>query len=197
MRSIAIIPAKGTSVRIPMKNRRLFHGRPMLSYSITTAKESKLFDEIIVSTDDERIVAVAKAYGAKVHMRPARLCVDNVGTQEVMKVALNWWNVCHPKRTPQYACCIYATAPLMTKSDLRVGYGMLGSRISSYVYPVGPDGKDAGAWYWGMANSFLTGVPLEGNSQHYELPAERVCDVNTEADWMRAERLYIEMKETA
>lgn len=191
--NLAIIPARGGSRRIPGKNYRLFHGKPILAYSIETAKASKLFGEIIVSTDDQHIVAVAKAYGAKVHMRPARFCEDQIGTQEVARVVLNWWNICHPKRQPNRACCIYPTAPLMWVHDLHSGYNVLSDEEEkcAYTYSGGMEPlRDAGQWYWGSAKAFLDRVPLEGNSAMYVLPDARVCDINTEDDWRRAENLY-------
>ncbi|MFT5896788.1 MAG: pseudaminic acid cytidylyltransferase, partial [bacterium] len=66
MQKIAIIPARGGSKRIPGKNVKPFHGRPIISYAITAAVQSKLFDRIIVSTDCEKIAEVATEYGAEV-----------------------------------------------------------------------------------------------------------------------------------
>ena len=144
--NICIIPARGGSVRIPRKNIRLFHGKPIIAYSIETARESRLFDEIIVSTDHPDIVAVAKGYGAKVHMRPARLCEGHIGTQEVTRAALLWWLTCHPESIPEQVCCIYATAPLMQSTDLILGQGALGQG-SEYAYACGMDPvRDAGQW---------------------------------------------------
>ena len=64
--SIALIPARGGSTRIPRKNIRNFVGRPMIAWPIETAKLSKLFDRIIVSTDDQEIAEVARQEGAEV-----------------------------------------------------------------------------------------------------------------------------------
>ncbi|WP_277678297.1 cytidylyltransferase domain-containing protein [Gracilibacillus dipsosauri] len=64
--SICIIPARGNSKRIPNKNRMEFHGKPMLAWTILAAKESQLFDHIIVSTDNEKIAEISQKYGAEV-----------------------------------------------------------------------------------------------------------------------------------
>ena len=70
--NIAIIPARGGSKRIPRKNVKGFCGKPMIAWSIEAAKESGLFDHIIVSTDDFEIAEVAKQWGAEVpFLRPA------------------------------------------------------------------------------------------------------------------------------
>ncbi|MBQ2100455.1 MAG: pseudaminic acid cytidylyltransferase, partial [Lachnospiraceae bacterium] len=66
MRKLAIITARGGSKRIPRKNIKDFCGKPIIAYSITAALESGLFDEVMVSTDDEEIAAVARQYGASV-----------------------------------------------------------------------------------------------------------------------------------
>ncbi len=90
-RAIAIIPARGASKRIPRKNIKEFCGKPIIAYSIETALQSGLFDQVIVSTDDEEIADVAREYGADVpFMRPDELSDDFVGTDDVFLHALEW-----------------------------------------------------------------------------------------------------------
>ena len=62
--NLAIIPARGGSKRIPRKNVRPFMGKPIMAYSIEVALKSGLFDEVMVSTDDEEIIGIARQYGA-------------------------------------------------------------------------------------------------------------------------------------
>lgn len=193
MNRIAIIPARGGSRRIPGKNIREFHGKPILAYSIETARKSGLFNAgVWVSTDSPEIACVAEAYGAGVHRRDPALASSDVGTQEVMAAALVDLQSDTPARIDA-ACCIYATAPLMCAADLRRGLGMLAAGLTPYVYSVGPDSKDAGQFYWGLKESFITGMPLDGNSQHVVLSATRCCDINVEEDFLRAERMYAEL----
>lgn len=68
MKNLAIIPARGGSKRIPRKNIKPFMGKPIIAYSIEAALQSGIFDEVMVSTDDEEIAEVAKQYGANVHL---------------------------------------------------------------------------------------------------------------------------------
>ena len=83
---IAIIPARGGSKRIPKKNIKEFSGKPIIAWSIEAAKKCKMFDRIIVSTDDYEIAAIAKQYGADVpFMRPKHLADDYTGTSAVVK----------------------------------------------------------------------------------------------------------------
>ena len=190
MSAIAIIPVRGGSRRIPGKNIRLFHGKPIIQYSVEAARESKLFDEVFVSTDHEGIGVVVSDMDVKVLMRPEALGHNSVGTQEVVRHALStMWRYEGHDPAIDHVCCIYATAPLMTVDDLMTGFSMLRGIVSPYVYTVGPDHQDAGQWYWGTYAAFINGVELD-YGQQYRLPADRTCDINVEADWLRAEQLY-------
>ena len=66
---IAIIIARGGSKRIPRKNIKSFHGKPIIAYSIETAINSNLFDRVTVSTDDDEISLIAKKYHAEVPIK--------------------------------------------------------------------------------------------------------------------------------
>ena len=197
--NIAIIPARGGSQRIPHKNRRMFHGKPIIAYSIQTALASRCFTKVYVSTDDAKIGAVARAYGAKIHHRPPPLARNEVGTQEVTRAAIEWLLKCslRGQEPPEFVCCIYPTAPLMTAESIRAGLEILHSGHAQYVYTVGTNPRqDAGQWYWGRTQAFLDRVSLEGDAAvGFELPAARVCDINTEDDWIRAEGMYQELQE--
>lgn len=115
---LAVIPARGGSKRIPRKNIKMFHGQPMIAWSIQAAIDSGCFDEIWVSTDDEEIAAVAQAYGAKVpFLRPAHLSDDFATTADVMSHAVEEFGKLN-HALPDYICCLYATAPFVTEADL-------------------------------------------------------------------------------
>lgn len=193
--NIAIIPARGGSRRIPRKNIREFHGKPIFAYSIAAALESKLFEQgcVWVSTEDAKIGREAERYGARWWWREPKLSENEVGTQEVAREVVYWLTRQH--EPVKFACCIYATSPLMLAEDLRRGFEMLGVRANRFAHAVGPDGIDAGQWYWGSARAFIDRVPLDENSDHYTLPATRVCDINTEEDWKRAEGMYAALHE--
>ena len=120
MSCVAIIPARGGSKRIPRKNLKPFDGVPMIVRSIRKALESGLFDAVVVSTDDDEIADVARANGAEVpFMRPADLADDFTGTAAVIAHALQQLPVF------DYACCVYATAPLLQARYLRQGLELL------------------------------------------------------------------------
>ncbi|QUX96942.1 pseudaminic acid cytidylyltransferase [Marinomonas sp. CT5] len=121
---VAVIPARGGSQRIPRKNIRLLDGKPLIAYSIETAKASGLFDRIIVSTDDDEIASVARQFGSETpFLRPADLADHMTGTTPVMQHALN--QIMKEGKTPDQACLIYATCPMLTPEDLQQGLAQL------------------------------------------------------------------------
>ena len=130
---IAVIPARGGSKRIPRKNIKWFCAKPMIAWSIETAKASELFDHIIVSTDDSEIANISISYGAEVPFtRPAELSDDFTGTNEVVAHSVNWalnenWPISE-------VCCIYATAPFIQLDDLRRGLHELQSKHWDFVF---------------------------------------------------------------
>lgn len=132
---IAVIPARGGSKRVPRKNIKDFCGRPMIYWSINVAQESKLFDHIIVSTDDEEIAEIARKCGAETpFMRPQELADDLTPTVPVVAHAiescidLGW--------IADYACCIYPCAPFLQVGDLLVALELAHFRKADFVYPV-------------------------------------------------------------
>ncbi len=133
--SIAIITARGGSKRIPRKNVRLFCGKPIIAYSIEAALRSELFDEVMVSTDDEEIARIAKEAGAKVpFMRSRENAGDYASTDDVLMEVL-----CEYKRQGREFdsfCCLYPTAPFVTAKKLRTAMKLLEKADS--VMPVVP-----------------------------------------------------------
>jgi N-acylneuraminate cytidylyltransferase len=190
LNSVAIIPARGGSKRIPRKNLLPFDGVPMIVRSIRTALDSGLFEQVVVSTDDADIAELALAHGAQVpFLRPAELADDFTGTAAVIVHAL--------QQLPafDYACCVYATAPLLQARFLRQGLELLQQHpqksfafsVCSFGFPVQRaltlDGQgaltalypefrntrsqdlpeafqDAGQFYWGRSEAWLRGEVL-------------------------------------
>lgn len=135
MNSIAVITARGGSKRIPRKNIRNFLGKPIIAYSIQTAIESKLFDMVMVSTDDDEIALIAKQYGATVpFLRTPETADDFSGTGVVMEEVLE--NLKRNNLHFTYACCIYPTAPFITVENLSTSYNLLKEKHYNSVFPV-------------------------------------------------------------
>ena len=130
---LAIIPARGGSKRIPRKNIRDFAGRPMIGYAIAAARESGVFDRIVVSTDDDEIAAIAKEQGAEVpFMRPPALSNDTAGTVPVLQHAMQ---KLHCPDDAQ-VCCIYPGVPLLQAKVLREALDLLNASGCDFVFPV-------------------------------------------------------------
>lgn len=135
MKNLCIIPARGGSKRIPRKNVKPFLGKPMLAYSIEAATNSGLFDEIMVSTDDEEIAEVALQFGAKVpFMRSAETASDYATTADVLKEVLAKYKVLGQEF--DCFCCFYATAPLVQSKDVKAAFERLHKSDFTCVYPV-------------------------------------------------------------
>jgi pseudaminic acid cytidylyltransferase len=139
---IAVIPARGGSKRIPRKNVKLFAGLPMIAHSILAARDSGVFNRIIVSTDDSEIAEISKAYGAEVpFLRPEELADDHASTDVVFVHALELMN--QLGGSYNYACCIYATAPFVRVEYLRQGLELLKESdatsafsVASFPFPI-------------------------------------------------------------
>lgn len=184
---VCVIPARGGSVRIPNKNVRAFRGLPMLLYPLRAARASGLFDLIVVSTDDYDIAYRAFKEGATVV--PREVDDGSTGTQEIAARVLDALDV-------YGGCCavIYPCSPLLQPEDLRAGHAelLLPRHLTKYfVRSVGPDGVDAGCFYFGWVRAFRDRKPLDAfNTADYVMPAERVCDINTPDDMARAEAMF-------
>ncbi|HEY0596055.1 pseudaminic acid cytidylyltransferase [Sphingopyxis sp.] len=139
---LAVIPARGGSKRIPRKNIRPFHGKPIIGWSIEAALASGRFDRVIVSTDDAEIAEVAKGFGAEVpFMRPADLSNDVAPTGVVVQHAVQWHQ--QSGMAIDHCCCLYATAPFVTPELIADGFDRLvGSEadfavsVTSFPFPI-------------------------------------------------------------
>jgi pseudaminic acid cytidylyltransferase len=220
---IAIIPARGGSKRIPRKNIREFSGKPMIAHAISAAKQLGLFEHVVVSTDDEEIACIARAWGAETPFtRPAELADDYTPTVPVIAHAITacqaiGWSI-------DYACCIYPGVPFIQADDLKRALELLQTSQAAYSFPVTefpsaiqralrrlPDGRmqlfypefelartqdlepayhDAGQFYWGKADAWLTNNNIHRSGVGLPIPNWRVVDIDTPDDWERAEILY-------
>lgn len=185
--TVAIIPAKGFSSRIPGKNIKRFHGKPIMAYSIEAAKASGLFDSIVVSTDSEEVSEIAQLYGADVMIRGPQWCGDDIGPLDVTRHCLSLMN------DVEIVCCIYATAPLMSVRDLIRGYGAVKRQGVAYAVSVGmiPFLHDAAQFFYCRTWALMERSPEFGEATvMIPIAPERDCDINTPEDWLRAERKH-------
>jgi pseudaminic acid cytidylyltransferase len=135
MSRIAVITARGGSKRIPHKNIKPFCGKPIIAYSIEAALESELFEEVMVSTDSQKIAAVARQFGAKVpFMRSAATSDDYATTADVLVEVISRYEA--DGREFEYGCCLYPTAPFITPVKLRKSLQKIEKDAADSLYAV-------------------------------------------------------------
>lgn len=135
MSKVAIITARGGSKRIPRKNIKAFLGKPIIAYSIETAIQCGLFEKVIVSTDDDEIAAISKKYGAEVpFLRSKETSDDFASTSDVISEVINQLE--NKNFHFDYLCCIYPTAPFITKSIVEEAYNLLIKGKFNTVFPI-------------------------------------------------------------
>ena len=137
MNAVAIITARGGSKRIPRKNVKEFLGKPILLYSIEAALNSGIFEEVMVSTEDEEIAELARKAGAVVpFMRGDENANDYATTTDVLLEVVGEYE--KRGRQFEFGCCIYPTAPFVTAEKLRDGMEKLASSDADTLMPVVP-----------------------------------------------------------
>ncbi len=135
MKNLAIIPARGGSKRIPRKNINDFFEKPIMAYSIEAALKSKLFDEVMVSTDDEEIAEVARRYGARLpFMRSEENSNDYADLTDVCIEVVK----CYESRGMNFdaVCCILSTAPFVNSEKIITAKKMLDDGGYDCIFPV-------------------------------------------------------------
>ena len=222
MKNLAIITARGGSKRIPRKNIKEFMGKPMLAYAIQAALESRLFDEVMVSTDDNEIAEIAEKYGAKVpFMRSKKTANDFATTADVLDEVVSEYK----KRGIVYdnICCIYPCVPFLSGEILQNAYKKFiesgEDRLTPVVrfsYPIQralrinsrgllefrePEhtqtrSQDLEPMFHdaGMFYFYKSGELNSSKITPYELDETIVQDIDNESDWKMAEMKYRIMK---
>lgn len=132
-KKLALIPARGGSKRIPHKNIKEFLGKPLIAYSIEAARDSGLFERIVVSTDDQEIADTAVKYGADVpFMRDKTLADDFTGTFAVTQDGYRQMRLLG--FDADFVCTIYATAPLLTGEYLKKAWELFADEHADSLY---------------------------------------------------------------
>lgn len=142
MRNVCIIPARGGSKRIPRKNVKPFMGKPIIAYGIEAAIESCLFDEVMVSTDDNEIATVARQYGANVpFVRSENTANDMASLADVIDEVISTFKT--KGQVYDNFCCILATAPFVSAKLLSDSYDFYLEKnfdslrpVTGFSYPI-------------------------------------------------------------
>lgn len=229
-RNCAIVPARGGSKRILGKNSRIFNGQPIILRVLNTLKQSELFDKIIVSSDDGRLIQLVKEAGFEApFVRPAHLATDRTGIADVSNHAIDWLVNSGASKDSHFLLC-YPTAVMSTAQHLREARKLLEPGVCDFVFtaarfpsevqrawwktddagvrPVMPGNQsersqdlapvyyDAGQFYWTTYHGWRDEVLERGAKRRlYEIDLLEAIDINTEADWLRAESLFRFLRE--
>lgn len=217
--SVCLIPARGGSKRIPRKNIQNFCGKPLIAWSIQSAIKSNLFDQIIVSTDDEDIANIARDYGANVpFLRPKKYSDDYANDSDVRQHFLSWLSM--QSFNYDLLCYLYATAPFCGPSTLKSCQQLLIEKgvsqvqtITTFGYPImralSRDKEGLLSFVWeehamtrsqdlieyfhdaGQCYFFdLSKYGKENSKIGFLLPRDQCQDIDTPDDFRLAEKLF-------
>jgi len=222
MSTVALIPARGGSKRLPRKNIAQVGGMPMLAHSINIARASSLFEHIYVSTEDAEIAEIARQYGAEVIERPAQIAEDRSTVVEVCLHALE------QNHDIGIICCLYATAVLLIPQTLIASSKLLSTTpeadfvmgVSEYEHPPVQALKDDGdgylvyqwpewrgiqsqfqphlvvsngSFYWARRNALIEEKTFYGRRlKGFVVPPEQVGDLDTPGDLAKIKSRFAE-----
>jgi CMP-N-acetylneuraminic acid synthetase len=168
---VIIIPAKGTSKRIPGKNLKTLVGKPMMAYIIETALEVKKLcaavDRVIVSTDSKEIKAVAEKFGAEVpFIRPKNLTLDHIPTRDVLQHTLDFLEE-NEGYKPDYVLLLYPTSPLLAVSRVKEAVDIAIKRDSDSVFSAT---VDKGHYWIEVEGGWNRLYPIKQVNSQYQIP---------------------------
>ena len=220
MTATAFIPARKGSKGLPGKNRKLFHGKPLIQWSIDQAKETKIFDKIVVSSDDERVLQIADEAGVVAVKRQPELATDSA---IISAVIFDYF--ARPENRCDYVCLLNPTSPLRTASDISAMFRFV--KMKKYQAVISVKWDDIIGWvekptnqgplpmynlearpnrqtrddfylengsiYWCKHEVILAYGNFIGNPlkvKLYEMPKERSLEIDTPFDFFMCERAY-------
>jgi N-acylneuraminate cytidylyltransferase len=138
---VAIVPARGGSKRVPLKNIKPFLGTPMLKRTLDVLQNSGLFDQIIVSTDSVVIQELAIQCNVDCsNLRPKELSSDDISTVDVIAYEIDYYGL----SKDDFVCCVYAPNPFLREDSLELGHKIIEENedlnyvttVTSFPFPV-------------------------------------------------------------
>jgi pseudaminic acid cytidylyltransferase len=222
--NIAIIPARIGSKRIFQKNIRLFHGKPIILHTLNKVIKSKIFDEIIVSSDSKKIFDIVNNKKILFHKRNAKTSNDRASTISAINSCIDYFNF----NSEDNICCIYPCSVFLKKDDLKKMLSILKKNPNNFITPVlkythpiqrsfklssknkvllnnknntlnitqkfQSNFHDAGQFYWAKKKIWSKSVNILQNSLAFKLSVWRAVDIDDDETWKKAEILYNKIK---
>lgn len=214
--NIAIIPARSGSKRLKNKNIMIFRKLPMISHVIKKLNKSKIFDQIIVSTNSKKISDIANKYGATTPFkRPLRLSNDTASSISAIKHAINF--LIKENIKVKNVCMVYATAPHIKLSNLKLGLKLITNKNTKFVFPASKDIEnsknsffvnnklcivkkskkpvskylDSGQFYWANYKTWLkNNTVFQENSKIINISKLENIDLNTKHDLVKLKKYF-------
>ena len=177
---LGVILARGGSKRLPRKNLRELRGIPLVGWAVKAALGSAWLDRVVVSSDDEEILRVAREYGAEALKRPKHMATDEATSYPPLFHAADRYR-------PDHIVLLQPTSPLMRAEDIDMCVAL--AVDSSAACVTAHNGVANGAVYAAKTDWLRSVGTFEGVGLQHEMPAERSVDVNTLDDFNEAERL--------
>ena len=133
MKCIAIIPARGSSKRIKNKNIKIFHNKPIIYHVIKKLKEARLFSNIYVSTDSNKIKYIAEKNGATVPFKRSKLLSNDYSSSR--DVVIDMINYLEKKNIKfDYVCCVYPTSVFINNKILIKAFKLLSNNRDKFIF---------------------------------------------------------------
>lgn len=167
---LAIIPARGGSKGIPKKNIKELAGKPLIAWTIEEAKKSKYITRLILSSDNDEIIEVAKTYGCEVPFkRPSELAQD--GTSGIAPV-LHALDEC---KGYEYVVLLQPTSPLRTVEDIDTCLEQVFENKSTFCVSV-TEASEAPQWMYRIEENHLHAILEYDSPTRQELPKSYILN---------------------
>lgn len=212
---LAVIPARGGSKGIPRKNVRLMNGKPLIYYAINTAKKCALIDDVVVSSDDEEILSLAKMYDVEAMDRESKLAQDAVTLDPVIYDAVIRMED-QKKVKYDVVITLQATSPLLSEATLVDALkDFLASSFDTYISVINkphlswtsrdgrcipnyekrlnrqqlpPNYLETGAFLMTKRDCISENTRIGKAVSVYEMPEKEAVDIDDESDWLICEQ---------
>lgn len=170
---LAVIPARGGSKRVPMKNLKPYRGKPLLLWTIWAAQESVYIDQLAVSTDNEEIYSIASQFVLTLQ-RPLELATDTASSEDVLRDVMKSYRL-------DWIVLLQPTSPLRTGEDIDLCIER--AQMGDGCISVDRGGRTNGAVYVAKSEWLAEHDFSHQGLMKYVMPDERGLDINTEEDF--------------
>jgi pseudaminic acid cytidylyltransferase len=215
IKNIAIITARSGSKRIKNKNIKLFFGKPVIFYSINALKKTKIFDEIIISTNSNQIIKICKRYGINFFLKRNKYySQDKVGSISVINFCLK--QLAKKKIFPKYICCQYPASPLTSSKNIIKAYRILKKKKLNFIFTavnllkkkniyknlvrikqikkkrgiLNNEFLDAGQFWYAKNITWKKSKSVYDKNSFIIPIKEKFSDINTMTDWKKVKKIF-------